>query len=83
MTTLGGKTLKSDVVNEIDGLRFWKAFRDRYYVKVPYERKSLMDGKRPVGEYYRNGKLKFVQYETTIDEAEKLMNNHKLMEGKQ
>lgn len=82
MITLGGKSLKSDVVNEIDGIRFWKATRDSFFVKVPYNRKGLMNGRKPVGEYYRNGKLKFLQYETSIDEAEQLMNSKKIMEGK-
>jgi len=83
VTEKGELQMIIDEVSDIDGLRFWKAFRDRYYVKVPYARKSIMDGRKPVGEYYRNGKLKFVQYETTIDEAEKLMKKHKIMGGKQ
>jgi len=72
--------MRTDEIREIGGIRFWKASRDSYFVKVPYNRKSLMNGRKPVGEYYRGGKLKFLQYETSIDEAEQLMQSHKTME---
>jgi len=67
-------------IYEKDEIRLWKACKDVYYAKIPYGERGLMNRRKPVLEYYRNGRMKYLQYEISVQEAEKLIQNLNIFE---
>jgi hypothetical protein len=55
-------------------INIWHIGNGRYYAKVPYISRGIMGDRKPMMTYKKDGKLKYLQYEITKREAEKLMN---------
>ena len=72
--------MKNNDVFDISGIRLWKACKGVFYAKVPYTQRGLMKGRKPVGDYYRGGRRKYLQYEMSPEEAEKLRQTENLSE---
>lgn len=63
-------------------IKIWHIGNGKYYVKVPYINRGIMAGKYVVMTYTKDGKWKYLQYELTKEEVERLINNGTLNQRK-
>ena len=61
-------------------LQIWKIDRQTCYIKVPYQKRALMNRRKPVLTYGKDGHKKYLQYEVSSEEAQKLSTDYKLQE---
>ena len=54
-------------------IKIWHIGNGRYYCKVPYEKRKIMGNKYIIFTYMKDGKFKYLQYEITKEEAEKIL----------
>lgn len=57
-----------------DDIRIWKIDRHTCYLKLPYNQRDIMNKRKPMAHYCKDGRVKYLQYEVTSEEAQKLSN---------
>jgi len=63
----------SDTLKNTD-IRVWKIDRQTCYIKVPYQKRGILNRRNPVITYCKDGRKKYIQYEISSEEAQRIYN---------
>ena len=60
-------------VTKFNGIKLWNIDKNTWYCLVPYAKRGIMGNKYVISTYMKDGRFKYLQYEISKREAERLM----------